>query len=161
MTFCCCFLLRLLIAGSSYMKWGSGLPRNSSAHLAYFFLKYAYFNAILLAPANILTDFPLCFFHCPPIPPRRDGLFLKYKINRLWEAARAWGVSMVGNKLRGIAERRDGKDPSYRLRKTVCSSHWSILSFFFAQTFMERVLSLVLENYLCWRKYKLMLWVIF
>ena len=45
---------------------------------------------------------------------------------------------MIGNKLLGIAERRDGNRPCQKLseeRKTFCSSHLSVLSNSFAQAF--------------------------
>lgn len=53
---------------------------------------------------------------------------------------------MIGNKLLGIAERRDGSRPCQKLSeegKTVCSSHLSVLRYSFAQGF-------VLEGFLSW-----------
>lgn len=58
---------------------------------------------------------------------------------------------MIGSKLPGIAERRDGNKPCQKLSekgKTVCNSHLNVLSYSFAQGFVwEGLLSLVLQHY--------------
>ena len=48
---------------------------------------------------------------------------------------------MIGSKLPGIAERRDGNEPCQKLSekgKRVCNSHLSVLSYSFAQAFVWR-----------------------